>query len=684
MEHRANSDVIFLMDEKFDFDVSLSPDSSMNDKDKDDVFLDTPHHVVKATPTKLVSCLEERPGGAQVRWSPLSEDQLEVVCQEAKRLANQLQRGKCPGGEDKAAAPETVSLAEADKENFIQDTAAKLNLLVTPLSMTPVKRQTFLVQDSPMKDLPPAFRERLQRVSTTPLPASSAVLATRHSTRLSTASPAGGIKTRATLRGKAGLGGVLPSKPTVPRTSSSVSQGADILKAKVQRPNKVVSSCKPSLSTNFTGRGKSCDDILSDSASVVSDISNSSLNSSVVGKNRTLVPPTKVVRKKSGIEVALLQSQKMTERRNTSSSSSSVSSFNSSISLSPSAGKMSSSMNQSLRSSTGRVAPGSVSRPVNPNKRRSSKGGATMAVARTTTSLSSTAVSSKYRKLSEPVKALRTPTQRQITPAKTTLDKTSGAATNASALIQSEQNMKRDPMALGQMAASSRKASGQGFCSPDLSKVLRPKRLMSVSCMEGLSRKLSPGPLSTPTGVSRPLQLHSQRPSGLPTPVKRQAAATPAQMLGSHARTSKPSRKQGASNFNCSPRTCPSPAPMESNGPEPVDIQPFCLEEEPPANPSEPNSPESEELPGHCPLELSKEPVPPESTTQQVLLLDLPVLTPQPVEKLLIDLSNTPDLIHKNTKTCAGTQLIDLSSPLIKWSPEDKKENSTPLINLSF
>lgn len=29
-------------------------------------------------------------------------------------------------------------------------------------------------------------------------------------------------------------------------------------------------------------------------------------------------------------------------------------------------------------------------------------------------------------------------------------------------------------------------------------------------------------------------------------------------------------------------------------------------------------------------------------------------------------------------------QLIDLSSPLIKWSPEDKRENNAPLINLSF
>ena len=29
-------------------------------------------------------------------------------------------------------------------------------------------------------------------------------------------------------------------------------------------------------------------------------------------------------------------------------------------------------------------------------------------------------------------------------------------------------------------------------------------------------------------------------------------------------------------------------------------------------------------------------------------------------------------------------QLIDLSSPLIKWSPDDKKENNFPLINLSL
>lgn len=114
----------------------------------------------------------------------------------------------------------------------------------------------------------------------------------------------------------------------------------------------------------------------------------------------------------------------------------------------------------------------------------------------------------------------------------------------------------------------------------------------------------------------------------------------------------------------------------------------------------------------------------------QVLLLDLPAPILQPQEKLLIDLTNTPNLIRTSNKTCTTSQvtdtspcyihklkavflfvlthvwrgllnktyllvfstrllclfqqLIDLSSPLIKWSPEDKRENNAPLINLSF
>ncbi|KAG7252821.1 hypothetical protein CRUP_030016, partial [Coryphaenoides rupestris] len=66
----------------------------------------------------------------------------------------------------------------------------------------------------------------------------------------------------------------------------------------------------------------------------------------------------------------------------------------------------------------------------------------------------------------------------------------------------------------------------------------------------------------------------------------------------------------------------------------------------------------------------------------EVLLVDLPAPVLRVAEKLLIDLSNTPDVL-RTSKPCGG-QLIDLSSPLIKWSPEEKKENPGLLINLSF
>lgn len=72
---------------------------------------------------------------------------------------------------------------------------------------------------------------------------------------------------------------------------------------------------------------------------------------------------------------------------------------------------------------------------------------------------------------------------------------------------------------------------------------------------------------------------------------------------------------------------------------------------------------------------------------KEVLLVDAPAPAHQLKEKLLIDLSNTPDLIKTSSAKPWGGQLIDLSSPLIKWSPEDKKENTkntAPLIDLSF
>ncbi|KAM9814788.1 G2 and S phase-expressed protein 1 isoform X2 [Syngnathus typhle] len=607
MERRAGSDAIYLLDEKFDFDVSLSPDGSWCAEGGDDVFVEPSRHP---------------PNNFESPWSPLSGDQLDAVCQEAKRLAQQLRLH----GQD----------GEDAREHFIQDGAAKLDLLAAPPGLcSPAIRQTFLVQDSPMKDLPPAIRQRLKQGNAPPPPP-----ATRLSARLNASGPTG-VKTRAALRGKAGLGAVLPSKPAVPRTSSS----AAAQKARVQAPGKVASS--PHLS----GRPKSREDIATDSARVASDVTDLSLNGSTLGRGRkrTLAAPAaKVTRRQSGTKVtAPLKSRNPVEGRKTSSSSSSVSSFNSSLSLSPATGKLNSSQDRAFTSST---VPGDAGRPANQNKRRSG-----LATASPSLASSAAALPGRARKLSESVKAGGGVTpQRQTASAKRTLDKTS-AQNGLKAKIT---------------------AAAPGFCSPDVSKVLKPERRpMSMATMDSLHQKAWSGSVTPPAGPSGPLQLRSQRPSGLPTPLKRRGSAIPGPTPGSHRRTAS----------DRPPRTCFSPAPRDWNmaaaAAEPVVVQAFCLEEEePPAAPGQ-----SERTASAEPATRGQsDELQPESAQQEVLLLDLPTPLLPTHEKALIDLLNTPDLVRNSTKSCAATQLIDLSSPLIKWSPEDKKENTATLINLSF
>ncbi|XP_077373857.1 G2 and S phase-expressed protein 1 isoform X2 [Festucalex cinctus] len=709
MERRAGNDVIYLLDEKFDFDVSLSPDSSGCAKDEDDVFVDPPQHRSKCPPGS-----REDGTGTRSGWSPLSGAQLDAVCQEAASLARRLQRDPAPADPPPAGG-----------ERFIQDGATKLDALAAPSGpFSPVKRQTFLVQDSPMKDLPPAIRQRLRRGNVAP-------------DRLGASSPVGGVKTRAALRAKAGLGAVLPSKPSGPRISASGSGQ----KTRAQPAGKVASTCKPTPSVDLA---KSCEDLASDSASVASDVSDSSLNSSAVGKKRTLAPPTKVATRRSGVKLPPLASGKPAERRNTSSSSSSsVGSFNSSLSLSPATGKLNPSQNRALNSS---VVPGNAGRPANQNRRRSGVvGGVTASAAGRRCSGNGAIPVQAIRKLSETAKAARTTPQCRTTPTTTTLDK----ATASSVRLQSGLKAKSKTAALGQTPTPAAGATGRGFYSPDVSKVFKPKRLMSVASMDSLHPKLPSVPLTPPAGVSKPLQLRSQRASGLPTPSKRRASAIPAPTPGSHAKISRPPRKPFASESDYPTRTCFSPAPTDSNRAEPVVVQPFCLEEEePPAEPCQSESLEPSGLGQSESLEPSglgqseslepsglgqseslepsglgqseslepsglgqseslepsglgqSESLEPSSlgqsepsddlihtddAKQEVLLMDLPAPTPTPHEKLLIDLSNTPDLIRNSTaKNCAAVELIDLSSPLIKWSPEDKKENDAPLINLSF
>lgn len=238
-------------------------------------------HKERCVSVNVASQLEG--SGVRASWSPLTGDQLEAVCQEAHKLADQLQSGELsrPHSEDDMTTDTTT-----DREEFVQDTKTKLDVLGQTVSvLSPIKRETFCVQDSPMKQLPPAVQRRLLRgtstnaaSSTRPAssasstrhssattasstrrasvssstrhvsatttsstqPASAASSTRRASVRLGTSSPVTGVKAqpRTGLRGKAALAVVLPSKPAAPTTSCSASKSR-VEKTRLQPPTKV-------------------------------------------------------------------------------------------------------------------------------------------------------------------------------------------------------------------------------------------------------------------------------------------------------------------------------------------------------------------------------------------------------------------------------------------------------------
>lgn len=212
-------------------------------------------HKEKCVSVDLASRLEDG-GGVRVSWSPLTGDQLDAMCQEALSVATQLQSESDNVHSEKGEVTDTTM----DKEQFMQNAEDKLGVLSQTVSaLSPLKRETFCVQDSPMKQLPPAIQRSLLRGARANTASSSRATAfnkasairttatnvassTRSTARLSTSSPVAGTKvqTRMSLRGKASLNVsvVLPSKPAAPTSLCSASKNK-MEKTRLQPPSKV-------------------------------------------------------------------------------------------------------------------------------------------------------------------------------------------------------------------------------------------------------------------------------------------------------------------------------------------------------------------------------------------------------------------------------------------------------------
>ncbi|XP_043083259.1 G2 and S phase-expressed protein 1 [Puntigrus tetrazona] len=728
MASLTHRDFVSLAEEKFDFDVSLSPASSKGDYDVDDeVFMGPVSHKEKCishgVSIHVTDSVSSGPSqGEEPSWSPLTGEKFDEISKEAQLLASHLEQTVT----DSVAESSVVS-----SEAFEEDSSAKLNMFIKPADvLSPIKRETFLVQDSPMKQLPPAIQKRMLKSNGT---------AGFGKTRLSTSSPVRPAVTQPKMatRGKAlvSSSGVLPSKPTAQGNSrlSSSTKLPPAAKTRLPPPSKGNFGLKRSPSSRNASRAGSSEDLLSDNTSVASDVSDSSFNTSLPGRSSISVRNKTELRASSALKAPSLQNSRVVDRRrNTSSSSSSVSSINSSLTISPgSKAKLNSSLNSSTNS-IGARSHSSISRLPSSSRKSS-------VIARNPEPPVSrrTSVSTQGRRASEllprPVKATplkkteALPPSQLQTPAKNTGEKSTSTSSIPASAAKMGSALRGNPklkIAVMPTPTNSLKRAHKSevSSSPDVPRIMKPKRLLTACSVESIPDHLIGPPLGllTPSAMGSKLR----RPSALPTPVNRRISGIPALTPRSVSRLSKPSQVTKCSSTSSQAAThpiCPentkesesqeekqSSVSNEETGP-PADLQPcslvFNMEDEPeeppvyePAvveNPSELPSCDPEPSQGDI-----KPPAPPDSVDTQkhlqksekkeikeVLLVDAPAPALQPSEKLLIDLSNTPDLIKTSSGKPWGGPLIDLSSPLIKWSPEDKKENAengAPLIDLSF
>ncbi len=201
---------------------------------EDEVFMGPVSHKEKCishgVEIHMTDSISSQSLGEEPSWSPLTGEKFDEICKEAQLLASHLEQTVTDSvAESSSQAKET--------ETFQEDSTAKLNMFSKPADvLSPIKRETFLVQDSPMKQLPPAIKKRMLKANGT---------AGFGKPRLSTSSPVrpAMIQPKMATRGKAlvATSGVLPSKPTAQGYSrlSSSTKLPPATKTRLPPPSKV-------------------------------------------------------------------------------------------------------------------------------------------------------------------------------------------------------------------------------------------------------------------------------------------------------------------------------------------------------------------------------------------------------------------------------------------------------------
>ncbi|KFV46057.1 G2 and S phase-expressed protein 1, partial [Gavia stellata] len=319
------SDFPLLTDEKFDFDLSLSPASGS----EDEVFFGPLGHKEKCIAVNIEGkrSAEKKSVPAsddKLMWSPLTGEKFVEIFKEAHLLALHI--------ETESKNEQTKISQSEEQENkiiekFVEDSKSKLKILRNQnIEKSPraVKRETYCVQDSPACQLPPCFQKESDKLLSddkthalhTP-PNRSPVKICVSPTKIAS-SPL--TQEQKTKEGNTKATGKLPmAKP------SSTLGISNLLTIEKPKPGKHTSiSTKRDL--NIMGSS----DLTCDKTSAPSDVFGSSFSgSSSVQDKKALPAPSKPGLKK--ITHLKLPGVASGLTRKTTSSSSSVSSVNSSL-----------------------------------------------------------------------------------------------------------------------------------------------------------------------------------------------------------------------------------------------------------------------------------------------------------------------------------------------------------------
>uniref|UniRef100_A0A8B9C9R6 G2 and S-phase expressed 1 n=1 Tax=Anser brachyrhynchus TaxID=132585 RepID=A0A8B9C9R6_9AVES len=635
------SDIPLLTDEKFDFDLSLSPASG----NEDEVFVGPLGHKEKCIAVNIEAKRStERSVPAsddKVMWSPLTGEKFVEIFKEAHLLALQIESGS-KTEQNKISQPEEQENQTIEK--FVEDSKSKLKILRNEnIEKSPraVKRETYCVWDSPASNLPPGFQEGSDKLLSGDktyilhTPPNRSPVKIHVSPAKITGSPLT-QEQKTKEKNKKATGKLPVAKP-------SATLGKSIMLT-VEKPKQGKHSI--SARRDVTGMGSS-EDLISDKSSAASDVFESSLSgSSSVQDKKVLPAPSKPDLKKTHLKLPGVASG-LPRKTSSSSSSSSVSSLNSSLPISP--------IGKNGKSST------------------SSKASAV-----------STERSSKQ--------------ERSASTPKTSSARLCQQSKDGSA-IKGSLFQKPKTRVLSVPTSQNKGPVKAGDITPNkLAPKVAPSLGLTFCGSLGSAMAVSTPVKASEDGIFQNSGFRERSVSMTPASLKRSALPTPVRRIsGFPAATPRTAPRMASSPYVASIQSSSfSTKKTLTNGSKQVkDAQISSSEDEispPPVLPltldfsPEKAVKETEEKSKEAEVQNQ---LAEEKQTKEMLLVDIEVdkSLPEALEcegRPLIDLSNTPELnkIIPLKPTLSGqVKLIDLSSPLITLSPDVNKENlDSPLL----